>query len=232
MKTQSFTIEKANEIAAKINIDWNAIDMEQFRMGLETEMEHGKIHPETNITDDDELLTGKIALAHLLAIPDYYTRLEKMERRAALNSSRRSISHPWQQTYLSNLSIVQREIKNKKDKLETFQKDIPLLLEQLEQQRKGELKKNMMKRLEKCEAFLAEAKEKIKSITAKAIELEKKMEKESISGKSSRKRSLSHEIHKLEKSMAAFPSYFEDGREQLKKFLYESRIFKAEHATF
>lgn len=232
MKTQSFTIEKATEIAAKISINTSALDMEQFRMGLETEMEHGKLHPETNITDDDELLTGKIALAHLLSIPDYYTRLQKMERRAALDSSKQTLSHPWQQTFISNLSMVQKEIRDKKDKLESFQKDIPLLQEQLEQQRKGELKKNMMKRLDKCEAFLAEAKEKIKSITSKATELEKKMEKESINGKSVRKRSLSHEIHKLEKRMAAFPSYFEGGRQQLNKFLHESRIFKAEHATF
>ncbi|MBX7107869.1 MAG: hypothetical protein K1X61_04390 [Chitinophagales bacterium] len=232
MKTQSFTIEKANEIATKINADRSTIDMEQFRMGLEKEMEHGRQYPETNITDDDEVMTGKIALAHLREIPDYYTRLAKMERKATPGSEKLSVNHPWQQTFISNLSAMQQEIKERKEKLETFLKEIPLLQEQLELQRKGEMKKNMLKRIEKCEAFLNEAKDKIRGMTAKAVELEKKMVKETLNGKTVRKRSLSHEIHKLQKRMAAFPSYFENGREQLKKFLHESRVFKAEHATF
>ncbi len=81
MKKQ-FTIEEAKIIGDKVNIDWGKYDLEQFRMGLGVELEHGLHDPETNVTDDDEIITGKIALAHLKEIPDYYTRLNEMEKRA------------------------------------------------------------------------------------------------------------------------------------------------------
>jgi hypothetical protein len=81
MAKQSFTREEALEIAEKIGIDWDkrAFDVEQFRTGLDIELEHGAHDPETDVTNDDPVLTGKIALAHLNEFPDYYTRLEKME---------------------------------------------------------------------------------------------------------------------------------------------------------
>jgi hypothetical protein len=49
---------------------------------LDVELEHGLVDPSTNVTGDDPILTGKIALAHLNEFADYYTRLEKMERKA------------------------------------------------------------------------------------------------------------------------------------------------------
>jgi hypothetical protein len=52
---------------------------EQFRMGLAVELEHGTQDPSTDVTDDDEIITGKIALAHLNEFADYYTRLAEME---------------------------------------------------------------------------------------------------------------------------------------------------------
>jgi hypothetical protein len=55
------------------------VDLEQFRMGLFVELEHGTTDPETNVTDDNKSLTAKIALAHLNEFPDYYTRLATME---------------------------------------------------------------------------------------------------------------------------------------------------------
>ena len=57
-------------------------DLEQFRMGLDVELEHGRRDPATNVTDDDPIMTGKIALAHLRELPDYYTRLAEMEAKA------------------------------------------------------------------------------------------------------------------------------------------------------
>ena len=51
-------------------------------MGLAVELEHGLHDGQTNVTDDDELITGKIALAHLKEIRDYYSRLVVMERDA------------------------------------------------------------------------------------------------------------------------------------------------------
>ena len=79
---EHFTTEKAREIGDKLNIDWSRFDVEQFRMGLDVELEHGLVDPSTNVTGDDPVLTGKIALAHLNEFADYYTRLEKMERKA------------------------------------------------------------------------------------------------------------------------------------------------------
>ena len=79
---KQFTTEQAREIGHKLNIDWSRFDVEQFRMGLDVELEHGLVDPSTNVTGDDLILTGKIALAHLNEFADYYTRLEKMERKA------------------------------------------------------------------------------------------------------------------------------------------------------
>ena len=82
VESKSFTVEEARKIGDALNIDWSKFDAEQFRMGLDVELEHGKRDPATNVTDDDPILTGKIALAHLNEFPDYYTRLEKMEKEA------------------------------------------------------------------------------------------------------------------------------------------------------
>jgi Protein of unknown function (DUF5661) len=84
MSNRQFSAEDARVIGERIGIDWGAgdVDLEQFAMGLSIELEHGRRDPATNVTNDDELITGKIALAHLREIPDYYTRLEAMERAA------------------------------------------------------------------------------------------------------------------------------------------------------
>ncbi len=77
-----FTTEEAKRIGEAVGIDWSKFDVEQYRMGLDVELEHGLVDPHTNVTNDDPMMTGKIALAHLNEFPDYYTRLEKMEREA------------------------------------------------------------------------------------------------------------------------------------------------------
>ena len=79
---KKFTTEEAKRIGNELGIDWDVVELEEFRMGLEVELEHGSQDPETNVTDDDEILTAKIALAHLREFPDYYTRLEKLEDEA------------------------------------------------------------------------------------------------------------------------------------------------------
>ena len=79
---KSFSTEEAKEIGEKLGIDWSRFDVEQYRIGLDVELEHGKIDPHTNVTGDDPILTGKIALAHLNEIADYYTRLTEMEEEA------------------------------------------------------------------------------------------------------------------------------------------------------
>jgi len=79
-----FTAEDAREIGESIGIDWasSPFDVEQFRAGLHVELEHGRRDPQTNVTDDDRLVTGKIAWAHLNEFPDYYSRLASMEAEA------------------------------------------------------------------------------------------------------------------------------------------------------
>jgi hypothetical protein len=81
-KPGHFNAEEAKKIGDKIGVDWSKFDVEQFRMGLEVELEHGRRDPATNVTNDDPVMTGKIALAHLNEFPDYYTRLKKMEEEA------------------------------------------------------------------------------------------------------------------------------------------------------
>lgn len=81
---RKFTADEARQIGERVGIDWNSarFDVEQFRMGLEVELEHGQRDPATNVSDDDEITTAKIAWAHLNEFPDYYTRLAKMEAEA------------------------------------------------------------------------------------------------------------------------------------------------------
>ena len=77
-----FSSEEAQEIGESLGINWEKFSIEQFRMGMDVELEHGLVSPETNVTDDDPMITGRIALAHLNEFPDYYDRLEKMEEEA------------------------------------------------------------------------------------------------------------------------------------------------------
>jgi hypothetical protein len=79
---RAFTTDEALRVGKELGINWNEVDVEQFRMGLEVELEHGVRNAVTNVTNDDLILTGKIALAHLGELPDYYTRLREMEEGA------------------------------------------------------------------------------------------------------------------------------------------------------
>ena len=74
-----FMSEQAKEIGEKLGINWSKFNIEQFRMGMVVELEHGTRDLHANVTDNEPLVTGKITLAHLAEYPDYYTRLEKME---------------------------------------------------------------------------------------------------------------------------------------------------------
>ena len=76
---KQFTLTEAKQIGDDLGIRWETFDVEQFAMGLNVEMEHGRKNPQTDVTNDEPTLTGKIALAHLNEIPDYYTRLAVME---------------------------------------------------------------------------------------------------------------------------------------------------------
>ena len=87
MTAKHFTKDDATRIVESLGIDWTKLDVEQFRMGLDVELEHGSRELSTNVTNDDEITTGKIALAHLNEFPNYYTRLQKMESQAKKDQS-------------------------------------------------------------------------------------------------------------------------------------------------
>ena len=84
MSKQTFTNEQAMEVAKTIGINWETVkfDIDQFRRGMDVELEHGLVDAETNVTNDDPILTGKIAWAHLKEYADYYDRLDKLETEA------------------------------------------------------------------------------------------------------------------------------------------------------
>jgi hypothetical protein len=80
----TFDAVEAADVATRLGLDFAAepFSLDEFRRGMDIELEHGRRDPATNVTGDDPLATGKIALAHLREIPDYYTRLARMEAEA------------------------------------------------------------------------------------------------------------------------------------------------------
>ena len=82
MTSRKITNEEAKAVGEKLGIKWDKFDIDQFKRGMSVELEHGVRDPATNVTNDDLMITGKIALAHLNEFPDYYDRLEKMEKEA------------------------------------------------------------------------------------------------------------------------------------------------------
>jgi hypothetical protein len=86
-----FSSVDAKRIGDSLGIQWSLVDLEQFRLGLSVELEHGTRNPETDVTHDDPTLTGKIALAHLREFPDYYTRLAALEEEASTHWAKRMV---------------------------------------------------------------------------------------------------------------------------------------------
>ena len=84
---KAFTRAEALVVTMELGMDFETLkyDLDQFRMGLDVELEHGRRSPKTDVSGDDSIITGKIALAHLTEYPDYYTRLAVMEREAAVH---------------------------------------------------------------------------------------------------------------------------------------------------
>lgn len=90
-RINKISVDEAREIGNQLKIDWAKVDLKEFHSGLAVELEHGAHDPETDVTGDDVLLTGKIAWAHLKEFPDYYSRLEQLESEAdAYWAARRS----------------------------------------------------------------------------------------------------------------------------------------------
>jgi len=80
-KRLRWSTDEARQVGEEIGVDWerSPFDVEQFRKGMDVELEHGLHDLRTNVTGDEPTVTGKIALAHLNEFEDYYTRLAQME---------------------------------------------------------------------------------------------------------------------------------------------------------
>ena len=93
-ETRRTTSDEAKRVGDEIGVDWSRFDLEQFRLGMDVEYEHGSHDPQTDVTHDDPILTGKIALAHMKEFPDYYERLERMEAEAARDWATKPVLSP------------------------------------------------------------------------------------------------------------------------------------------
>ena len=82
MTKKQFTEQEAKQVGNKLGIKWDKFNVDQFRRGMNVELEHGLVDSNTNVTNNDPVMTGKIALAHLNEFADYYDRLEEMEEEA------------------------------------------------------------------------------------------------------------------------------------------------------
>jgi hypothetical protein len=105
---EQFSYGEAKRIGDSLGIPWVEFGVDQFRMGLNIELEHGRRDPSTDVTHDEPIVTGKIALAHLNEIPDYYTRLAVMENKAERTKSTQRRGSLWEihSTERNTLPIV------------------------------------------------------------------------------------------------------------------------------
>lgn len=66
------TLQELVNLINELNIKLDKFGVKDLMTGYEIELEHGSVNPKTNVTNDDKIMTLKIALAHLNEYPDYY----------------------------------------------------------------------------------------------------------------------------------------------------------------
>ena len=88
-KQKQISSDEAKRIGDSLYIDWNQIDLEQFRQGLIGNQRRAAMDSETGLIDDGVVLSGKIVLAHMQKFPDYFSRLEKLRAEANDYQSKR-----------------------------------------------------------------------------------------------------------------------------------------------
>lgn len=79
LKTPTVAKKEASRILKIVNTEGMKIPVEEFKAGLEVELEHGTRYQDANVTNNHPVLTGMIVLAHLKEAMDYYERLEVVE---------------------------------------------------------------------------------------------------------------------------------------------------------
>ena len=78
-KRKQISSEEARRIGESLHIDWDQVDLEQFRQDLMGDQKQETTDPETGLIYDGVLLSGKIVMAHIQEFPDYFTRLAKLK---------------------------------------------------------------------------------------------------------------------------------------------------------
>jgi Protein of unknown function (DUF5661) len=84
---QKISLKEARLVGTQLGLDWAKIDLAQFWLGLEIELEHGTYDPKTDMTYGDLVLAGKIASVHLKKTRNYYTRLDVLQSETKDHSS-------------------------------------------------------------------------------------------------------------------------------------------------
>lgn len=209
MLKPEITLERAKIIGSEIHADWTRIDLEQFRMGLEVELEHGGLHPETNATNDDAIMTAKIALAHLMDIPDYYTRLSKMEHKAERYWERKRKEEQLREKLRQGVLTIRDEIAGWKNKMEAFDHQIPHLREQLSTIDLTGLKKHFAKEAAKFEDLFDEGINKIEELRDRVTQFEKNAENEFSKGKEKMRTALMKEKERVDELLNELVVFFE-----------------------
>ncbi len=216
MKT--FTTEEAQSISDQMNMD-GQVDIEQFRMGLETESEHGSRNPLTNVTNDDSIVTGKIALAHLQEIPDYYSRLQKMERKADKDWKCNREKVEAKEALLNSMVSFQQQVDAWKLQLNSFTEKTSLLQEQPTDVQIAEKKKRFLKKEKKFKKRCERELEEINILNESVISFKEKLAEEVERGRKKLKKGTAKEDEKISKRMEAYTDNFEDVEKEFQKLM-------------
>ena len=108
--------EEAGIIQAEVGGEAMQISLDEFRRGLEVELEHGLQFPDANVTNNHPILTGKIVLAHLKEMLDYYTRLEVAELegdllKASIKGDVNKLAVVYKKLLAAKAALSEREIE-------------------------------------------------------------------------------------------------------------------------
>lgn len=221
MLKPEITLERAKIIGNEIHADWTRIDLEQFRMGLEVELEHGGLHPETNVTNDDAVMTAKIALAHLMDIPDYYARLNKMEHKAERYWERKRKEEQLREKLKEGVLTIRDEIAGWKNKMEAIEHLVPQLREQLAAVELSGMKKHIAKEAAKFEDLFDEGMKRVNELRERVTAFEKNAEHEFLKGKEKLRTALMKEKEKLDELLNDLAAFFEKLEKKFENFMYE-----------
>jgi hypothetical protein len=88
-KRKKISIDEAKRVGESLHIDWEQVDLEEFRQGLMGNHKQDAVDPETGLTYDGVLLTGKVVLTHMEEFPDYFSRLAKLKEEVDEYQARR-----------------------------------------------------------------------------------------------------------------------------------------------